>query len=331
MRSLFAAVVLIVLCLDLVTAQCPDPVTLSQCAEDPCENQQCNRFYNADCTPNLCFGEQCAANFFWRGRNVTSSCSTSTCDARDPCPVNRQCMEEVVTVPCGRFDCERQYLRTRCVLITSPRTMTCADMTCGEQRACRIRDRGLFLPPVVRCLPYRSFGNCDQATCDEGLTCVELGRNSINCTTAPTTTPEVTDAPTTTPEVTNAPTTIPKVTDAPTTTPEVTDAQTTTPEVTDVDTTTPEVTDVDTTTPEVTDVDTTTPKLEVIGNPLSALCDGVICRPTSSCFVIPTDEVENFLDIISDQQQPESVDGPNSPVCIPINLATFFGDIILYP
>ena len=257
------------------------------CAEDPCKGKKCDRFFNADCKSILISGEQHVANFFWRGSNVTDKCNITTCDTRS-CPSCRQCVEEVETVPCIWEPCQ-QYLRTRCVIIIPPRPMTCADVTCGEQRACWMRDRGLFLPPVVRCLPYRSFGNCDEVTCDEGLTCVELGRSSITCT------------------------------------------DTITPEVADVDTTTPEVADVDTTTPEreVTDVETTIPATNEV--PLSAICEEVVCSQTASCHVVPTEDVEAILQIIADSQQPEPVDGPNSPVCLPFGIEFFFQDVTLYP
>ena len=197
---------LLVLCSELASAQtgiCPDEVT--ECDVDPCQEQECNRFYSATCVPNFCHG-LCTANFFWRGKNVTDNCETVTCDTRrTPCRGTRQCMEMVVPPTCPEDQpvC-RQYLRTRCVLmeVDVDLPMTCSDVSCEEGTVCRLRIRTEDFPPVVRCLPAGRVSECVTGTCDDGLTCVDDGP-SVQCvatTPSPTTavnTTSTTPSPTT--------------------------------------------------------------------------------------------------------------------------------------
>ena len=200
---------LLVLCSELASAQtdtCPDEVT--ECDVDPCQEQECNRFYSATCVPNFCHG-LCTANFFWRGKNVTDDCETVTCDTRrTPCRGTRQCMEMVVPPTCPEDQpvC-RQYLRTRCVLmeVDVDRPMTCSDVSCEESMACRLRIRTEDFPPVVRCLPESKVSECVTGTCNDGLTCVDDGP-SVQCvaaTPSPTTAVNTTTS-TTTPSPTTA-------------------------------------------------------------------------------------------------------------------------------
>ena len=130
-------------------SNCPD-VSIA-CRSDPCSDAVCQRFYNADCRANTCDG-LCKPNFYYRGRNVTDRCGHDTCDTRD-CGPNRQCMEEVFTSSnCRPNRICRQWLKVRCVLMPTPRPMTCEDIECEEGMMCRRRDR-LDRPPVIRCVP----------------------------------------------------------------------------------------------------------------------------------------------------------------------------------
>ena len=70
---------------------CPE-----QCEDDPCSNQTCPRFLNADCRPNLCL---CTANFFWKGSNVTNRCPVETC-AEKVCNTGYRCVEAVHPPEC---------------------------------------------------------------------------------------------------------------------------------------------------------------------------------------------------------------------------------------
>lgn len=147
------------------------------CSVDPCEDNNCNRFFNADCRPNFC---TCTAEFFRGDRNVTDRCAVQTCDDRT-CSSLRQCMEEVVPPGCPpeRPGC-RQYLRSRCILVSQERPMTCSDISCSEGMACRLRIRTEDFPPVVRCFPANRVRQCTPGTCNEGFTCVDEGA-SVRC------------------------------------------------------------------------------------------------------------------------------------------------------
>ena len=178
---------LVLMCVG-ISAQddCPDPIL--ECAVNPCQDQVCNRFFNADCRPNLCHGGLCTANFFFRGRNVTERCDAETCDEK-PCNENRQCMEVVVPPECPpqEPDC-RQVINAQCILMEFDRPMTCQDVRCEENTACRLRIRTEDFPPVVRCFPMGRVNSCVEGTCNEGFTCFDDGP-SVRCelTFVPTT------------------------------------------------------------------------------------------------------------------------------------------------
>lgn len=169
------SLVLLLVALAAVVAQegCPDPAM--ECP-DNCTGEQCARFLNAECRENPCHG-LCAPNFFWRGRNVTSSCPVQRCSDR-VCLGRRQCVEEVSPASCPEGLTQslcRQYIQTRCVLTPPP--TDCSQLSCGPGMYCRRRRNR---PEEVVCARAR---NCDQLVCDEGSLCTETERGPMCVTT----------------------------------------------------------------------------------------------------------------------------------------------------
>ncbi len=115
---------------------------------DPCSENECPRFLNADCT-----AVNCIATFIWRGNDVTDRCDVTTCDTRE-CPANRDCIETVVPPSCPPVDppC-RQYVRSSCQLRPPTHPMTCDDIECDPGLTCRRRDRPAGFRTVLRCVP----------------------------------------------------------------------------------------------------------------------------------------------------------------------------------
>ena len=149
-----------------------------------CEDTRCLRFYNAECRDDHCNNISCTPNFFFRGRNVTEKCDVETCDERE-CPERRQCVEEIIppVCPIDRPMC-RQYLRSKCILTTSNRLMSCSDIKCDPGKVCRFRERPGF-PPVVRCVSMEKQTSCTNTHCNDGFTCKEEG-SEIQCISDPT-------------------------------------------------------------------------------------------------------------------------------------------------
>ena len=194
--------VLFLICATGALAQdsCPDPT----CVGDPCANQECDRFLNAECRPDPC---ECAPNFFWKGKNVTARCKVETCAEKICMGRHRRCEMRIIPPTCpARVPRCRQYRRSQCILVRPNHTMSCREITCKEEEVCRMRNRGVNFPPVIRCVALAKQRNCLNIMCKEGFVCQDMGRR-IRCVPGNDTTPvtTITTSPPSTPTISITP------------------------------------------------------------------------------------------------------------------------------
>ena len=143
--------------------RCPNPV---ECTVDPCDDPRCPAFITVQCRADNCSGECIAKYFDASEKDVTSQCfrGFETCKERK-CAGTRMCVEEDVD-ECGP---NRRCQKTRCILQTVRRPMTCDDIECTDKKTkCEIFEtRGGSIPKCVVYIPQ----TCEEVDCEEGMVC----------------------------------------------------------------------------------------------------------------------------------------------------------------